>query len=40
VVTDPEDVKRALARHFGQAFEFEMSGVEINNAGMLTGALR
>ena len=37
---DPEDVKRALARHFGRQFEFEMSGVEISNAEMLTGALR
>ena len=35
---DPEDVKRALARHFGKLFEFEMSGVEISNAAMLTGA--
>lgn len=37
---DPEDVKRALARHLGRLFEFEMRGVEICNAGMLTGALR
>jgi len=35
VIADPEDVKRALVRHFGRAFDFEMSGVE-----MLTGALR
>ena len=35
---DPEDVKRALARHFGRAFDFEMSGAEISNAEMLTGA--
>jgi lipoyl(octanoyl) transferase len=40
VAADPEDVKRALARHFGRAFEFEMTGVEISNADMLTGALR
>ncbi len=26
VVADPEDVKRALARHFGRAFDFEMTG--------------
>jgi lipoyl(octanoyl) transferase len=32
---DPEDVKRALARHFGRLFDFEMRGAE-----MLTGALR
>jgi lipoyl(octanoyl) transferase len=35
VTADPEDVKRALARHFGRLFEFEMSDFE-----MLTGALR
>ena len=35
VVADPEDVKRALARHFGRAFDFEM-----RNSEMLTGALR
>ena len=43
-VPEPEDVKRALARHFGRQFEFEMSGVEISgvesNSEMLTGALR
>ena len=33
VVADPEDVKRALARHFGRAFDFEMTDSE-----MLTGA--
>ena len=35
VMADPEDVKRALTRHFGRLFEFEMSDFE-----MLTGALR
>jgi len=35
VMADPEDVKRALARHFGRIFDFEMSGAE-----MLTGAMR
>jgi lipoyl(octanoyl) transferase len=40
VSADPEDVKRALARHFGRLFEFEMRGVEVSNSEMLTGALR
>jgi lipoyl(octanoyl) transferase len=35
VAADPEDVKRALTRHFGRAFGFEMRESE-----MLTGALR
>jgi lipoyl(octanoyl) transferase len=26
VMADPEDVKRSLARHFGQLFDFEMTG--------------
>ncbi len=33
VIADLEDVKRVLARHFGRAFDFEMSD-------LLTGALR
>ena len=33
VAADPEDVKRALTRHFGRQFDFEM-------CEMLTGALR
>lgn len=38
VNADPEDIKRALARHFGRQFDFEMSGVETVNAETLTGA--
>jgi lipoyl(octanoyl) transferase len=36
VQADPEDVKRALARHFGRTFEFELQAATPE----LTGALR
>jgi lipoyl(octanoyl) transferase len=45
VQADPEDVKRALARHFGRAFDFEMRDFEMRSGipaetPELTGALR
>jgi len=39
VQADPEDLKRALARHFGRVFDFEMSGIAAETPE-LTGALR
>ena len=40
VQADPEDVKRVLARHFGECFDFEMrSGIPAETPE-LTGALR
>ena len=40
VDADPEDVKRALARHFGRLFDFEMRLEQQAATPQLTGALR
>jgi lipoyl(octanoyl) transferase len=40
VAADPEDVKRALAGHFGRIFDFEMRGFEMGvDTPALTGAM-
>jgi lipoyl(octanoyl) transferase len=40
VQADPEDVKRALARHFGRLFDFEMRHEAYAPMPELTGAMR
>ena len=40
VQADPEDVKRALARHFGRLFDFEMRADAAAETPELTGAMR
>src|SRR6185437_6539938 len=40
VQADPEDVKRALARHFGRLFDFEMRHEAQSPVPELTGAMR
>jgi lipoyl(octanoyl) transferase len=40
VQADPEDVKRALARHFGRLFDFEMRHEAHEPVPELTGAMR
>jgi hypothetical protein len=40
VAADPEEVKRALARHFGRLFDFEMRSERRAEMPELTGAMK